>query len=484
MSNDNRRQFTSKNDVESPSSSAGKPRMDTRDFRRQAAFHAKKAGTKDWGAIMINHEETQEAGARPSKPKPPRYRKPTRNQKAEGPVKSETPSAPSTVLLYDGRAKGGRATTFVNCQNLSYSAFPLLVREMYTMMINNDSPLARLLPFCVFQHYLSTLLNATIIKRSLMQNLEQRFTNEVDPFEVVGADKMWVPVPFLEYLNGIGPALTASGDRVYMNLPEQGVPRLALNVNNVHVPSGSFGTCNAENHNAYEEYVSPLVTSNLVTKTRDAFLDHQYGPWNPLPGLSPPDSNATPNLLGYALAEHIRGETFNILQRFRFTDNATMAGRLRHSAELMEHVSSVLQSRSDKFNFRRGIPAEAGVNPAAFIISEVQNDVPSTEPLALNHGTLTNHEQFSESAANMSTYFTYKRRRSADAVGACYVGANNALLVGWDATRNSNLDMVFGPNYGIDFPHLRETRFEEVITAGFRDADIRLWLDKVFRNSS
>lgn len=461
------------------SGSAGTPRMPDRNFRRRAAFNEEKAG-RSWGLQMENTEKEQEA-LKNAKPRPPRFRNfKEKPKKAEGPIKAEVPSPPSNIINYEGQARGGRATTYVNSHNFSFSAFPTLVREMHTLMSTNETTLSRSLPYCVFQHYLTTILNATLIKRTIVSNIEQRFVNEVDPFEVISADKLWIPAPFLEYLNGIGPALTASGDKVFVNLPTQGVPRLPFAAADVNIPSGSFGTCDANNHNAYEEYVSPLVTSRLITKTIQAFGDNQYGPWDPLEHLSPQNAIATPNLLGYELPEHIRGETFNILQRFQFANSASMAGRLCHCPELMEHVSSLLQGRSDKFQFKRGVPSEPGVNPAAFIISEVQGDQPSNRLLSLNHGTLTNHEQFSPSAANMATYFTYKRRRNEDAPGVCYLTAANAVIAGWDQTINNNLDMVFASVYGQDFDHLRQTRFEEEAPPGYRDADTRLWLNKVF----
>lgn len=272
-----------RNDYSQPSSSAGTPRMPDRNFRRQAAFNEEKAG-KEWGAIMLNADRQEEA-LKTAKPRPPRYRKfKEKPKKAEGPVKSETPSAPSNTIDYEGRATGGKAVTYVNSQNFSYTAFPTLVREMYTLMATNETTLSRALPFCIFQHYLAVILNATIIKRSIVCNVEQRFINEVDPFEVINADTLWIPSPFLDYINGIGPSLTASGDKVFVNLPSQGVPRppLRLEEEEVDIPSGSFGTCDAANHNAYEEYVCPLVTSKLVERTREAFNDHNYGHWEPI----------------------------------------------------------------------------------------------------------------------------------------------------------------------------------------------------------
>lgn len=481
MSN-NKRPNRNNFEREEPVASAGTPRFSNRNFNRRAAYNRDKAGD-NWEDQAANDDKAAAAAGRTPKQRPQRFRKfSNKPQKAEGPIRSETPSASQNAIIYEGQARGGRAVAFVNSHNFSYSAFPNLVREMHTLLTSNETTLARALPYCVFQHYLATILNATIIKRSIVSNVEQRFTQEVDPFEVISADRMWVPVPFQEYLNGIGPSLTASGDKVYLNLPTQGVPRLAVDINDVHVTSGSFGTCNAENHNAYEDYVSPLVTSNLVIRTLAASVDHNYNAWDPIPGLSPAEGVATPNLLGYELPERIRSETANILQRFRFADSATMAGRLRHSPELMEHVSSILLGRSDKFNVTRGISADPGVNTAAFIVSEVQIDLASTEPLAVRHGTLSDHEQFSASSANMATLFTYKRRRNNDAPGHCFL-AGNAVIDGWDATINSNFDMTFQPTYGIDFPHLRTQRFEEAAPTGSRDADTRLWLDKVFRIS-
>lgn len=179
------------------------------------------------------------------------------------------------------------------------------------MMCVNETTLARSLPDCVFQHYFATILNATIIKRSLMYNVENRFSRELDPFDTIGASSLWMPEPFLQYLNGMGPNMTQSGEKVYVNLPQTAVTRLAALIENVQIPSGTFGTCDAANHTAYENY----ITSQLITRTIVAFGNVALiALWNPLPvGLSPANAMPTPNLLGYEIPEVIRGETLNIL---------------------------------------------------------------------------------------------------------------------------------------------------------------------------
>lgn len=65
------------------------------------------------------------------------------------------------------------------------------------MMQAKETTLSRVLPFAVFQYYLSEILNATIIKRSISQNVEGRFARETDPFDAIHADTLYVPKPEL-----------------------------------------------------------------------------------------------------------------------------------------------------------------------------------------------------------------------------------------------------------------------------------------------
>lgn len=151
-------------------------------------------------------------------PPPPRLRRPTR---ATGPVRTETPSAPTNTPLYEGQTRGGHAILFINSQNTDYSTFTIVARELFLMMQATETTLSRVLPFAVFQHYLSEILNATIIKRSILQNVEGRFA-----FDVIHAEHYTFQNQ--NFINGIGVNLLQNADKVYVNLPNPRIPNHRL----------------------------------------------------------------------------------------------------------------------------------------------------------------------------------------------------------------------------------------------------------------
>lgn len=46
-----------------------------------------------------------------------------------------------------------------------------------------------------------------------------------------------------------------------------------------------------------------------------------------------------------------------------------------HCKGKFQHLSEILQIRSDKFKMTRGIPVDSPVNPAAFICSHIVDDL-------------------------------------------------------------------------------------------------------------
>lgn len=461
--------------------SAGVPRRFNRSRQRMFTYNKDKVFKKNTNLGILSHEFKTQSVLEQQKDetaKKPRFRK-----AAEGTVKAKTPSAPSNLPAYEGQCHGLHAAHFTNSHNFDFSTFPIIARELHQMLTAKETNFTRSLPYCAFQHYLAVILNAVLIKRVMTQNVESRFSSEQDPFDVISADTLWIPSPFLNYINGIGSNLLQNGDRVYLNLPVGGTPQGTFQLGDVVIPSGTFGACNVEQHNAYECYVSPYVTSNLIIRTREAFgHQDQLGAWMPLPlDLVPLGARATPNLLGYELPESIRGETMNILQRFNFANEDSMPGRLRFSAELMQHVSGLLHERSDRFKMIRGVPIDSPINPAAFISSRVNVPVLSTDRLASKHGSLDSCEASGASSSNMASYFGYRRIRTELAPGYCMV-AEAGNIAGWNATINNNYNMVnpFNPVFGEDFAFLRDIRFSESSLSGTREANVRLWLDKDF----
>lgn len=237
---------------------------------------------------------------------PPRKndRKPRNRKEKPNNQSSTVSSTPVNSDIYEGQARGSRPVVAINSQNFDFSNFPVLSHVMYDVLASKDPRIRRTLPYCLWQHYLSEILNAVVISRVIEHSGDNRFQAERHPFDVIDASTLLLPTPFLHYINGITNAILQCGDRLYFNLPAAGIP-----LNNVQgIESGSFGVCQVNNHNAYECYVSPFATRSLIERTLavNQERDLGYGAWNPLPdGFFPVGGVCTPNLLGYELPENL-----------------------------------------------------------------------------------------------------------------------------------------------------------------------------------
>lgn len=473
-------------------SSSGNPRRFERDSNRVMNHRIQQSPERSFSTLRHVFKAAALEDDPPSRSakKPIRFRKANRppgDKKDKNPQKAgpqSTNVSTTNMPIYDGLCTGMHAVNYANCHNLDFSSFSILVREIYNIMIAAETTMSRSLPFCALQHYCCEILNAVIIQRVKMQNIEGRFRGDQDPLEVIHAADLWIPTPFVEYLNGIGSALTVTGEKVFVNLPAQGTPRIRMQVGQVQIPSGTLGAVTAASHNNYECYVSPYVTRRLIEQTIHCFTTpNDIGPWVPLPAqIAPAGGVATPNLLGYEEPEIMRGEAVNALRRFTFCNDDTMAGRLSHSDNLMNYVSSMLRERSSKFKMTEGLKNESSTNPSIFITQAVQTQTSSLLPLTGVHGQLESFTTSGPLANNMASYFAYKRRRTEVAPGYCFVQANSNPIAGWNATINSNYTMAgqYGPIYGEDLPFLRDIRFTEAALSGSRNATIRIWLEKNF----
>lgn len=374
--------------------------------------------------------------------------------------------------LYDGMARGSRPNYTINSHNIELSTFPILVSQMFNSMLNKDQRLRRAMPFCAFLHYCTEVLNATLLARVIEQNSDTRFEDEQHPYDVLRMDEVLVPKPLALMISAVTNVICQNGERVYINLPNAAVPQHRVTAADITtIESGSFGAADADTHNAYECYVAPLVTRRLVEATREQNAAHHPGEaWNPLPvGQFPAGATPMLNLLGYYTVESLQNESLNVITDLQFTNADTMAGRLSHSAELMNRVRNVLENQTEKFSFVPG-PVKAATNPSAIIYTSINYAVPNENRLANSHGGMHSMECFGSSAANMANYFAMKRLRNNRAFGPCYVTANSASPAGWNATANWNYEMhaPYQPVYGHDYPALRTDRFSEEALTGSR----------------
>lgn len=150
------------------------------------------------------------------------------------------------------------------------------------------------MPFCGFMHAMNTCLNAWLFNTVTHVNQEDRYSDERDSMSLI-AKEMLIPQPIAEYLAVVNTMVTTPGDTIRVNLPEACLPQLSMQVGEHRCASGSFGVADVGSHNAYECYVSPLVTREAVRAT---IL--QANNWNPLPeGFFPAGALPNKNLLGY-----------------------------------------------------------------------------------------------------------------------------------------------------------------------------------------
>lgn len=196
-----------------------------------------------------------------------------------------------------------------------------------------DPRLDRRLPFSMFQHAMTTILNCYIMDVTL-DNGERRLG--ATKYQDLLPEDLCLPDNLYHYMTNIGNTVTTTGEEIKFNLPEAAIPQAA----NDNTPAGSFGPVNAQSYNVYECYISPLVTSNRVLNSRRAAGAAEIPP---LPAaLIPSETVLTPNLLGHRPPDILPPEARSRIEGFVFPDGDTVAARLRISPELMSRVNTVL----------------------------------------------------------------------------------------------------------------------------------------------
>lgn len=136
----------------------------SRDARRLAKFNEKKAEYGSWANQIEAVGRSQEALTRVRNQRTSTYRPKVAQMKAT----TETP--PKDGILYEGSFSGGKPSIEQNTHNMDYSAFPLFCEQTYQVMEINDGRLRRRMPFCMYQHYITEILNAYLIKHSMAEN--------------------------------------------------------------------------------------------------------------------------------------------------------------------------------------------------------------------------------------------------------------------------------------------------------------------------
>lgn len=376
--------------------------------------------------------------------------------------------------LYDLVA-GSRPVRNIYSQNLDFSGFPLLCEVVYRELKQTNPRIKREMPFCAFLHAMTSCINAWLFRTVTDLNCEDRYADERDAMSLIPLE-MLIPQPIAEYLAMINTVVTPSGDTIRVNIPDQALPQHGIDA----LPPGSFGHVTAETHNAYECYVSPLVTRNYLVASREGVRAYQ-----PLPdGSFPAGSVPNGNLLGFYPPEALTPEGRAALGTYDFPESDDMAGRLQVVPALLQEVSNTLSRCSRdfkivKFHDTQRRPVQTGlIFSKAVAVAGHANTAVLSKTVSNVHGPYA----FGNTTATQAVLFALKRERNNHGRGLCYTLDNNAAPAGWTATMNNNFNMVgeFSPLTGVDGPQFRADSHQAFPPDGDKENFIADWL-KAFR---
>jgi len=416
--------------------------------------------------------------------RPPQQQSKPREQHNRGPPPVKTPvteTPPKDEPLYSGNGRGSKPVKKTLGQNMDLAGFSPLVRQVYDRMAVEDPQLSRKLPFAIFQHAMVEFLVAYQLHQAKYVLKIPSLQSAMDPLAAISAADYNIPTPIFDYICGIGPSMTPTGDKVYWNLPDAAIPAKTTNEHNHELRPGSFGPITAANHNVYECYFSPYITSEYIRRTAAHPASSRRYDWNPLPaGWFPQTGIPNENLLGYREIERLHPDAIRKCNECDFDISDTMTGMLCHSAYAMNLTSGVIGTTNNikvtKADFK---PRD---NSSAFIYKERDGESDLLAVLWDEPSTLKSPFQFSASASNRANYCAYKRKRTDGIPGTCYTTAGNPPN-GWLATINSNFNIApaFALQRGFrDRESIRANDHEEEEGLGTVTQDIFQWLDTAF----
>lgn len=164
-------------------------------------------------------------------------------------------------------------------QNFDHSNFALIVERSYADLRGCEPTISRSMPFCMYMHYNTELLNAKLIDTDRMQNNIPTLASEGDVRDTLHSE-LNIHAPVAAYLENVGATHALNGDTIHMNLPPVAIPQLAIPAANAEpaIGAGSFGPVTADGHNVYEAYISPLVTRRAIEHTIAFNTQHNLEP--------------------------------------------------------------------------------------------------------------------------------------------------------------------------------------------------------------
>lgn len=243
------------------------PSTSRRDFRRLNQYNESRAAPSWSDRVDVeerydNWRSKNTQGTQQGQKTRMAPRQPPRGAKGPPPSRDHVDKPTDDVFNID-TFSGAEPIHAQYSQNLDHGVFDLLMDVSHQEIRNVDANFAKKVPLVMYRHYNNMLLQAKLIDLDRKQNSQNTLGGEGEVLDLFPAD-VSIHKPLYEYLSNIGECVTQSGDHVTMNLPPAAIPQLEIEQQG-NVPvirSGSFGAVNQHNHNAYECYISPLVTRN------------------------------------------------------------------------------------------------------------------------------------------------------------------------------------------------------------------------------
>lgn len=388
-----------------------------------------------------------------------------KDEKKEGPPPLvETPPVNDPLIINE--INGSIPDNLIYSQNMDMSHFPLICEEIFNIIEVEDPKVRRELPYCVFLHGMNTLTQMHM-QETARKNGDARFNHE-SPLDVIPPDFTY-PSVIDEYIKEICNTNTVSGDKVYFNLPTAGTPRGPII--ELAMESGTFGSVVAGTHNAYECYVSPFVTAQLIRETFRVNAEPRPNPqpWNPFAaGQFPVGAVPNRNLLGYQLPELLQLEGRQRIANIEFLNDDTVLGRLKYSPVVMNMINNTMKRLSRKLKMVQKKPSSTEL-PGLISFLDRDRALANTDRLVMYTSPSRSIDSISGQRASRDMLFGQRRNRRLEARGLCYTVNGNAPN-GWNAHINDNFNMAgeYGPRNGVqNNVILRMNRHTSYSTQGF-----------------
>lgn len=354
--------------------------------------------------------------------------------------------------------------------NHTADGFLNVIEQSYNKLVSVDSRIQRRLPFPVYLHNLNQLYYVHMVTIAELSGQQAQWAHKMpsDEFRrLIGADNLEIPEEIWFWLKGLGRMRDKDGIVWYPNFPYVMSPREARIRDNVQLTGGDFGIPDAANHNVYENHIAPVTTRTFVTAMlNDAHHDGVVN-YDPLPaGLAPPNGVATANFLGYYTNNRrLHAECLAFYDQFDNYWAEGLGSRIGYNAYLWTKMNAALQSIKDKTRMRTGLPPIDSGSLALY--GTIYYDGPSPI-IRTSNGRIESASEMDPQSLSIAAISTYRRRRSEDRPGHCYVANNGHALPGWNATRNSEYEMnePFIPQTGDVNLALNQINFTREVTEG------------------